>query len=986
MSNDLTLMIRLKGESSELVNALSKASAQQRVLNGEMRSTGSSSQVATRGLDQVTQQSGMLDRAVRNAGLSLATYFGAAQLKGLAVNLTSAAGQMQDADVRLRNLTGSAEEFAEAQAFVSETAERQSQDLLVLTKSYSRLLALQRGGIITGRETQQIMVGMNDAAANFGATTAQLDQVMYGLSQALSSPIVRAEELNQVVEALPGILADLDRVSGLNKGGFRLAITEGLITSEMFKTTLIEALRQYEGVAESTHDNINAKLRRNRNEYLKTAQAMTQPIDDILTPLLNLQSGAMEVLADNASELAVALQVGMVAATGAATSAIGRYVLAKNAKIRAEQFDLAATATATKADLDSARAVHAQAQAEHVAAQAFARSTAATHMHTQATSRLTASKAALNAANTRLVATEAAHTAAMTAGAARGGMLATAGRGLFAAFGGVPGVLISVGIAVAMWAASSEKAKTKTDALVDSIRSVGEAKAMTLAELQADLSKTNTARTQLAVDLYNMKRERAEIEKQAAAAAGQPGQDFAFNNLMRQLDELNARIDDTQAKKEKLDQNATEKGAVLSDKTEEKKKATIDTEKMRLQNLNKEALKRLEGYKAELALLGDTSEASKIRWEIENGALKEAEEGTKRLLLEKAKELDNQKQIQQVQSTAENYLENLREQANVHDITTELARVRYEIEHGELRGINEEMERRLLNEARLADAAAKKEEKKKEDKQVETQFTSMMTSVENDLMSPEQRIASEYEKRLMLIDQYGQLEIAKTEEIERAKLAAKQLFDKQTEELQRKQLQTQLYAGQQIFDGLAGLAKAAGGEQSSAYKAMFAVSKGFAIAQGVLNLSTAISNAFALPFPSNIPAMGIAATEGARLLTTIKGTSYQGQAHDGIGRVPAANEGTWMLRRDEMVLNPRQRDNFERLVNRVDNMSNGRGNGAATIEFKPQIVIDARGASDGVEGRLEGVAQEMMQQMKQELYDDFANNGPLSQRLRGNAA
>jgi len=27
-----------------------------------------------------------------------------------------------------------------------------------------------------------------------------------------------------------------------------------------------------------------------------------------------------------------------------------------------------------------------------------------------------------------------------------------------------------------------------------------------------------------------------------------------------------------------------------------------------------------------------------------------------------------------------------------------------------------------------------------------------------------------------------------------------------------------------------------------------------------------------------------------------------------------------------------------------------------------------------------------MEQMKQELYDDFANNGPLSQRLRSNAA
>ncbi|WP_115206346.1 tape measure protein [Vibrio parahaemolyticus] len=29
---------------------------------------------------------------------------------------------------------------------------------------------------------------------------------MYGLSQAIASPIVRAEELNQVVEPMPGLL------------------------------------------------------------------------------------------------------------------------------------------------------------------------------------------------------------------------------------------------------------------------------------------------------------------------------------------------------------------------------------------------------------------------------------------------------------------------------------------------------------------------------------------------------------------------------------------------------------------------------------------------------------------------------------------------------------------------------------------------------------------------------------------------------------
>jgi hypothetical protein len=43
------------------------------------------------------------------------------------------------------------------------------------------------------------------------------------------------------------------------------------------------------------------------------------------------------------------------------------------------------------------------------------------------------------------------------------------------------------------------------------------------------------------------------------------------------------------------------------------------------------------------------------------------------------------------------------------------------------------------------------------------------------------------------------------------------------------------------------------GEQSNAYKAMFALSKAFSIAQASINLWTAVSQAMALPFPANIP-------------------------------------------------------------------------------------------------------------------------------------
>ena len=990
MSNDLSLMIRLKGESSDLVNALSKASAQNRVLNGELRASGASSQTASRGFDQVTRQSTAMGGALRTAGIAITTYFGVTQLQNMATNLTSAAGKMQDAEVRLKNLTSSSTEFAEAQSFISETAERQSSDLLVLTDSYARLLALQSGGIVTGAETREIMVGINDAAAGLGATSAEVQQVMYGLSQALASPVVRAEELNQVVESLPSLLQAMDKASGAGEGGFRQMVNSGQVTSEFFKTTLIQALKKWEGAAESTYDNINSKIQRNRNSYYAMANAFEDPIDDALTPLLNAQSAAMEFAANNAQTLATALQGTLIAGVGSLTGMLGAYIAARARATQEETRSLVAKQRSLQAEYQQAVAAQRTAQFELNKAAAFRTSTAGLTAATAATNRYTAAQTALTAANARVTAAQTANAAATAALAGRMGMLGRIGGGVLRILGGWPGLLITGGLALMTFSNRAKTAAEDNYEYSESLYSVSGAVTKTVDQLKADQKAAGTELEKLSAHLEQLEQKKAELEaknnkEQQNIYAGARGTAPTLRNDKQELEELKLLIEEVTAKRRKLIDARFERSDVIDKKKDDSNQAEQEKEKMRLKSVQEQAQKMLESLEKQKQLQGQVSEAAKVRYEVEHGALKEIEATTKQLLIEKAKELDAEKERQELQSTAEDYLANLREQANVHNITTELARVRYQIEHGELQGINAELEKRLLNEARLADAARKKEEQKQADKQTEQQFTSLTGSMENDLMSPEQRLQAEYEKRLELIDQYGQLEIAKTQEVERAKLQAKQLFDKQTEELQRKQLQTQLYAGQQIFDGMAGLAKAFGGEQSSAYKAMFAVSKGFAIAQGVLNLSTAISNAFALPFPSNIPAMATAASQGAKLLTTIKGTDYQGQAHDGIARVPASNEGTWMLRRDEMVLNPRQRDNFESLVNRVDNMAGGRG-GAQVVEFKPQIAIDARGAAEGVESRLEGVMDEMMEQMKQELYDDFANNGPLSQRLRSNAA
>jgi len=181
-----------------------------------------------------------------------------------------------------------------------------------------------------------------------------------------------------------------------------------------------------------------------------------------------------------------------------------------------------------------------------------------------------------------------------------------------------------------------------------------------------------------------------------------------------------------------------------------------------------------------------------------------------------------------------------------------------------------------------------------------------------------------------------------------------------------------------LFGEVAGLAKAFGGEQSKTYRALFAVSKAFAIAEAIIKIQQGVAQAASLGFPLGIPAMATVVAQSAGIVSTIKGTSMKGQAHDGISRVPASNEGTWMLKRGEMVLNNKQRDNFEDLV---DGVRGGRS-GGNVVNIRNDINIDARGASEGTEGNISDALEAATEKMKMELAEDFASGGPLARQLK----
>lgn len=85
-----------------------------------------------------------------------------------------------------------------------------------------------------------------------------------------------------------------------------------------------------------------------------------------------------------------------------------------------------------------------------------------------------------------------------------------------------------------------------------------------------------------------------------------------------------------------------------------------------------------------------------------------------------------------------------------------------------------------------------------------------------------------------------------------------------------------LSASSDFFGGMADLTGAFAGEQSGAYRALFAISKGFAIANAALQLQTAIANASALPWPANFPAIAQAVALGGQIASNISGINYGG--------------------------------------------------------------------------------------------------------------
>jgi len=206
-------------------------------------------------------------------------------------------------DIRLRSLTNSAEDYANTQDFLKTKADELNIGVETLSDGYARLLVLQNAGVLNREQVNQLSEGLVNAGAALGASGVDIQRVLFGLSQGLSAGTLRAEELNQVTEPLPGLLQELDKAAGLATGGFRRMVNAGEVTSEFLANTLVKALESYDGAAKKLDGTISSSLARLNNAWTELARTIGD-------------TGAIEALADLTAGFAANIGVASKAVTG----------------------------------------------------------------------------------------------------------------------------------------------------------------------------------------------------------------------------------------------------------------------------------------------------------------------------------------------------------------------------------------------------------------------------------------------------------------------------------------------------------------------------------------------------------------------------------------------------------------------------------------------------------------------------------------------
>lgn len=279
-----------------------------------------------------------------------------------------------------------------------------------------------------------------------------------------------------------------------------------------------------------------------------------------------------------------------------------------------------------------------------------------------------------------------------------------------------------------------------------------------------------------------------------------------------------------------------------------------------------------------------------------------------------------QKELERNQAANQKYLKTLQDKINAGDYDVQLAREQVQIALTQGSSVEQltatyqkeyqvrqqltlasqqaEAQSRLNKDATDAERAAVDAhvaalQRQQQAQQLAGQVSQVQTDVQGELnpyQSQVDQVNQQEAQRLTVIQQAREQDLINEQQYQDMKTQIQQAGEQARMNLANANYSLLLQSSADFLGQMAaGLAQSKG-EQSNAYKAMFALSKAFSIAQASINLWTAVSQAMALPFPANIPFIAQALSYGTSVLGNIQSVAATGFATGGYVKGPGTGQ------------------------------------------------------------------------------------------------
>lgn len=247
-------------------------------------------------------------------GTLLKTYLGFQGVKML-VGLSD---QMTQATARLNMMNDGLQTTEELQQMIFDSAQRSRGSYLGTLEMVSKLGTMAGDAFGSNEELVAFAEQINKQITLSGASTQAADAAMLQLTQAMSSGVLRGEELNSILEQTPTIAQTIAQYLGVSTGEMRELASQGQVTADVVKAAMFSA-------AEET----NAAFAQIPLTWGQLWTSVQNTAILALQPLLDVISSIPQAISDNMDlVIAVFVAAGAAIAIALAPAAVQAAIMA----------------------------------------------------------------------------------------------------------------------------------------------------------------------------------------------------------------------------------------------------------------------------------------------------------------------------------------------------------------------------------------------------------------------------------------------------------------------------------------------------------------------------------------------------------------------------------------------------------------------------------------------------------------------------------